>query len=210
MRSTSSVLVSTATAGLFVAAAALSVPAAQARDVNEPRSGTAFADRSGDMSLLGVGLRTRTFLKVKVYAVGLYVADAALAGPLAAHKGKTTSPAFYRDLVTGDFPKQVTMKFLRAVSTDQIRDAFRESLAGADKARLETFLGNFGDTKAGDEYVIRWTPGVGLETTVAGQSKPAIDDKPFAAAVFAIWLGDKPVQEDIKKDLVVRAEGLLK
>jgi hypothetical protein len=210
MRSTSSVLVSTAAIGVLVAAAALTAPAAQARDVNEPRSGTVFADRSGDMSLLGVGLRTRTFLKVKVYAIGLYVADAALKGPLAAHKGKTTSPAFYRDLVAGDFPKQVTMKFLRGVSADQIRDAFRESLAGADKARLETFLGYFGDTKEGEEYVIRWTPGVGLETTVAGQAKPAIDDKAFAAAVFGIWLGDKPVQEDIKKDVVARAEGLLK
>jgi len=208
MRSSPSVLVSLAAAGLLVGVAA--IPAAQARDIAEPRSGTTFADRSGDMSLLGVGLRTRTMLKVKVYAIGLYVSDAALSGPLAPHKGKTTSPAFYRDLTAGDFAKQVTMKFLRGLSADQIRDAFRDSLTGADKARTETFLGYFGDTKPGEEYVIRWTPGAGLETTVTGQPKPPIDDKAFASAVFGIWLGDKPVQEDIKKDLVARAEGLLK
>ena len=71
---------------------ALAAPAL-AQDVAEPKSGVKFAVKSGDMSLLGVGLRTKTMLKVKVYAVGLYVADSALAGPLAAHKGKANTPA---------------------------------------------------------------------------------------------------------------------
>jgi chalcone isomerase-like protein len=58
--------------------------------------------------------------------------------------------------------------------------------------------------------VIAWTPGIGLETTVAGVGKPAINDKAFDSAVFRIWLGDKPVQDDIKKDLVARGAELLK
>ena len=70
------------TAPLLVALG-LAVPAT-AQDVKEPASGVTFAPKVGEMSLLGVGLRTKTFLKVKVYAVGFYVADSALAGPLAA------------------------------------------------------------------------------------------------------------------------------
>ena len=196
----------------LIVATLLAVPSAPAaaQDVTEPRSGATFPARSGDMALLGAGLRTKTFLKVKVYAIGLYVAEAALSGPLAAHKGKTTAPAFYTDLVSGDFAKQVTLKFLRDVTTDQIRGAFRETLTGADKARTEAFVGYFGDTKTGQEYVIRWTPSVGLETTVAGQSRPPINDPAFAKAVFGIWLSEKPIQDDIKKDLVARAGGLLK
>ena len=196
----------------LAAAAACPVLAisARAEDVTEPRSGTAFAAHSGDMTLLGVGLRTKTFLKVKVYAIGLYVSDEAFSGPLAAHKGKTGTPAFYADLAAGDFAKQVTLKFLRDVTTDQIRGAFREVLTGADKARTEAFVGYFSETKSGQEYVIRWTPSVGLETTVAGQPRAPINDPAFAKAVFAIWLGEKPIQEDLKKAIVSRAGELIR
>jgi hypothetical protein len=179
-----------------------------AQEVAEPKSGVKFAAKSGDMSLLGVGLRTKTMLKVKVYAVGLYVADSALAGPLAAYKGKTDSAPFYKDLAWGDFEKQIVMKFTRDVTADQIRGAFRETLQGTSK--LETFVGYFGETKEGQEYVISWKPGGILDTKVAGASKPEINDKAFAAAVFGIWLGEKPIQEDVKKALVSRAGELIK
>ncbi|HUL76046.1 MAG TPA: chalcone isomerase family protein [Vicinamibacteria bacterium] len=187
---------------LAVAAPAL------AQEVAEPKSGVKFAAKSGDLSLLGVGLRTKTMLKVKVYAVGLYVADSALAGPLAAYKGKTDSPAFYKELVWGDFGKQIVMKFTRDVTSDQIRGAFRETLQGASK--LDLFVGYFSDTKEGQEYVITWKPGGILETKVAGLNKPEINDKAFAAAVFGIWLGDRAIQDDIKKGLVSRAGELVK
>ena len=196
----------TRTAAFFLTLA-VAAPAL-AQEVTEPKSGVKFAVKSGDMSLLGVGLRTKTMLKVKVYAVGLYVADSALAGPLAAHKGKTDSAAFYKDLVWGDFEKQIVMKFTRDVTTDQIRGAFRETLQGASKVDL--FVGYFTDTKEGQEYVITWKPGGILETKVAGLSKPAINDKAFAAAVFGIWLGEKPIQDDVKKGLASRAGELIK
>jgi hypothetical protein len=186
---------------------ALATPAL-AQEVTEPKSGVKFAAKSGDMSLLGVGLRTKTMLKVKVYAVGFYVADSALAGPLAAFKGKTDSAPFYKELVWGDFGKQIVMKFTRGVSTDQIRGAFRETLEGTSK--LNEFLGYFGDTKEGQEYVLTWKPGGVLATKVAGVDKPDIADKNFAAAVFGIWLGDKAIQADIKKGLVSRAPELIK
>jgi hypothetical protein len=194
----------------IVAATCLAASFALPEDVKEPRSGVSFAAKDGSSSLLGVGLRTRTMFNVKVYAIGLYVDDAALSGPLAAHKGKTSSPEFYRDLVRGDFPKHVVMKFTRDVSTSQIQGAFREVLPSASKARVDAFVGYFGDTKVGQEYVIRWAPGGVLETTVAGAAKPPIADKDFAAAVFGIWLGEKPIQDDIKRDLVSRAASLIK
>lgn len=183
--------------------AALGAPAA-AETVTEPRSGVAFEARLDGNTLLGVGVRTKTMLKVKVYAVGLYVSDSALAGALAQHKGKPPSPALYNDLQWGDFDKRIVMKFTRDVTAEQIRDAFRESLAGADKAPLETFLALFGNTRAGQEYVLRWLPGGTLEPTLLGEKKAPIADKKFAATVFGCWLGPKPIQEDIKQGLVAR------
>ena len=182
---------------------ALTVPSF-AEDISEPKSGVQFAAKSGDMSLLGVGLRTKTMLKVKVYAIGLYVADSALAGPLAAHKGKPTTPALFDELVSGDFEKEVRLKFVRDVTASQIQEAFRESLAGATGSRVDQFVGYFPDTKVGQEYVLHYAPGGTLDVTAAGLKKVPIADKAFASRVFAIWLGPKPIQEEIKQGLVSR------
>lgn len=198
-----------AIAAALVAVSLVALPAA-AQEVAEPGSGVRFATKRGDLSLLGVGLRTRTIFKVKVYAIGLYVADSALAGPLAAHKGALGSPAFYRDLVAGDFPKEVLLKFTRDVNQATIQEAMRDALAGADRARTETFASYFPEIKTGQECLIRWAPGGILETVMGGQPKPSIADRSFAAAVFAVWLGEKPIQEDIKKALVSRAPALIK
>ena len=165
-----------------------------------------FAAKDQDTSLLGVGLRTKTVLKVKVYSIGLYAADSAVAGPL---KGKATSPDLYRELVSGDFPKKIVMKFVRDVSTSQIRDAFRESLGNAGP-KADEWINYFGEIRSGQEIVIAWTPGTGLKTKVAGVDKPAINEKVLASAVFGIWLGEKPVQDDLKKALVSRTPELLK
>jgi hypothetical protein len=184
----------------------LLVSSSSAQEVAEPRSGTKFSTTNGDTSLLGVGLRTKTFAKVKVYAIGLYVADFAISGPL---KGKAGTPELYRELVNGDFKKIVIMKFLRDVSTSQIRDAFNESLNGVG-GRTQEWINYFTEIRSGQECVISWEPDVGLTTKVAGADKPPINDKSLGSAVFSIWLGDKPVQEDVKKDLVSRAGGLFK
>jgi hypothetical protein len=180
------------------------------QDIVEPRSGVAFAAKVGEMSAVGVGVRTRTLFKVKVYAIGLYVADSALAGLLAAREGSVGTPAFYRELLSGDLEKRIVLKFLRDVSADQVRGAFRQSLEGAEGAKIDLFVGYFGDTKVGQEYVLRWAPGGILETNVAGLDKPPIAHKRFAEAVFGIWLGEKPVQEDLRKNLVSRAGELLR
>jgi hypothetical protein len=178
--------------------------------VTEPKTGVPFATKIGDMSLLGVGLRTKTFLKFKVYALGFYVADSALAGPLSVHKGKLGTSAFYRDLVVGDFEKQFVLKLVRDLSADQIQGSFRSHLASASPTLTEQFVSYFDATKAGQECVLRWIPGGRLETTVGGVVKPPIADKAFADAVFAIWLRDRAEEDAIRKPLVSRARELIR
>jgi hypothetical protein len=196
-------------APIVALAAGLAVPAA-AQEVKEPRTGVSFPLKEGDMTLLGIGVRTKTFLKVRVYAAAFYVGDHALAGPLAVHRGRTGTPAFFRDLVSGDFPKLMVLHFVRDVSTAQIQESLREALAGADPTRREAFISYFGDTRSGEEYRLRWVAGGTLEVTVAGKGKPPIPDRAFAAAAFGAWLGDQAVQADLKRDLVSRAAEVLR
>jgi Chalcone isomerase-like len=190
-------------------AALLVIPPLTPSFVREPRSGAAFAAKLGNMSLLGVGLRTKSFLRLKVYAIGLYVADSALSGPLRAHRDQPGSAAFYRDLIAGDFEKQIVLKPLRDLSAEQIQDAFRQHLPSVDPKRVDQFVAYFPGAKTGQECTLRWAPGGVLETNVAGLAKPPIADRAFSQAVFAIWLGDKPVEDLIRRRLVSRAPELL-
>ncbi len=197
----------------LVAALALAVVAgaAHAQTWTEPRSGTAFAVSKDGMTLLGAGLRVKKILfTFKAYAVGLYVDDAALAGPLAAYRGKTGSPEFYRALQAGDFRKELVLHFLRTLSKGRIQDAMRESLAGAEPKTLDQFISYFPEVKEGEECVLRWAPGGTLESIMAGQAKPPIASKEFAERLFGLYLGPKPIQEDIKLDVVARAKDVLK
>ena len=178
---------------------------ADAQTWTEPKSGVAFPVKRDDMTLLGGGVRVKKFggfIPVKPYAIGFYVADAALAGPLASHK--TASPEFYKALHTGDFKKEVVLKFMRDLSESRVQNGMRESLAGADPKLLDQFIAYFPEVKEGQECVLRWpNPGT-LEAVMAGQAKPAIADRAFAEKVLGLYVGPAPVQPDIKAGVAAR------
>jgi hypothetical protein len=178
---------------------------ASAQSWTEPKSGVAFAVKKDDMTLVGGGLRVKKILfTFKAYAVGLYVSDAALSGPLAAYQGKPASPELYKELQTGDFKKELVLRFLRNLSQGRIQGAMRESLEGADPKVLDQFISYFPELKEGQECVLRWAPGGTLETVMAGQAKPAIANRAFAERLFGLYVGPSPLQDDIKAGLVAR------
>jgi len=192
----------------IVVTSALAAPAV-GQEFTEPKSGTKFAIKQDGMTLLGTGLRVKKILfTFKAYAIAFYVADSALSGPLAAYKGKTTSPEFYNELINGDFPKLMKLHFLRDLGESRIQGAMREALEGADKAKTDTFVSFFPEVKDGEDCTISWGPGGELLVNVAGQQKPPIPG--FGATVFGIWLREKPIQDDIKAGLVSRAAELIK
>lgn len=194
----------------FVALTAAAA-SASAQTWTEPKSGTAFEVKKDGMTLLGAGLRVKKIVfTFKAYAVAFYVDDAALAGPLAHFKGRTASPEFYQALQTGDVRKELVLKFLRTLSADRIQDAMRESLLGADQKTLDQFISYFPEVKEGEQCILRWMPGGTLESIMAGQQKPPIANRAFAERVFGLYLGPKPVQEDIKAGVVARAADVIK
>lgn len=196
-------MMTTLAAGLVMFAAASPAPA-----VVEPKTGLSFPTSRGRMSLLGVGLRTRTILKLKVYALGLYVSDSALAGPLAGHKRGPQAPPFFRDLVRGDFEKALVLTLARDLSAEQIRGTFRRHLPRADPRLREQFASYFDASRAGDTCVMEWVDGR-LETTVRGVRKPPIQSKAFADEVFAIWLGERAAGDPLRRQLVSRTPDVI-
>ena len=61
----------------------------------------------------------------------------------------------------------------------------------------------FGMAGSGGDGIV--SAGESLIAAAAAVGYHAIMTKSFAAAVFSIWLGEKPIQADIKQGLVARA-----
>ena len=197
----------------FIAVAALVAVgwagAASAQTWTEPKSGAACAVKKADLTLLGGGLRVKKMVfTFKAYAIGFYVSDAALAGPLAAYK--TASPELYKQLQTGDFKKEVVLRFMRDLSQSRIQEAMREALVGAEPKVLDQFISYFPELKEGQECVLRWAPGGTLETVMAGQAKPPIANRAFTERLFGLYVGPTPIQADIKAGVVARAAEVIK
>lgn len=179
-----------------LAAAAIALNAVAA-DV----SGVKLEDKaqleSRDLVLNGAGLRTR-FRVVKVYVIGLYLPE------------KKSDAAAVLSL---GGPKRAEIHMLRDVGADTFVDALIEGLKAnhseADYTALEPrvkeladTMAQIGEAKNGMTIALEWT---GSETRLAVNGKPAgkpIAGEDFYKALLRIWIGDKPVQDDLKKSLL--------
>ena len=177
----------------------------------EPKSGISFPVQRDSMTLLGGGLRVKKIVVTfKAYAVAFYVADDAASGPLAPFRGHPESAGLHQALQTGDFRKQVVLRFMRDLSRDRIRGAMREALEGADAKLLDQFIGYFPEVKEGQECVMRVLPGGRLEVVMAGEPRPVIADRGFAERVMGLYVGPTPLQADFKAGMVARAGDVLR
>jgi len=147
--------------------------------------------------LNGAGVRTRAIFKV--YVAGLYVpAKANSAAALLAQKG----------------PRRVAITMLRNVDADDFAGALTEGLQknhsdaqlAAFKAQIAALSASVkaaGEAKKGDVIHLEFAPDAGTRVVINGKpSGAAIPGEDFYTAVLRIWLGDKPVDSDLKKGLV--------
>ena len=145
-----------------------------------------------ELSLTGAGLRKRLFFQV--YAIGLYVQD-----PKA-------------DPLSQPGPKRVQIHMLRDVGAEQVIEALAEGLnanhSEAEAKALEprvkelgAIMAGIGEAKSGMVIGLDWT-GRQTELTVAGKPAGAIQGEDFYRALLRIWLGEHPVQDDLKRALL--------
>ncbi len=70
------------------------------------------------------------------------------------------------------------------------------------RPRIERFNALYADVRPGDRYQLSYRPGVGTELALNGKRRGVIEGADFAAALFAIWLGDEPFSESMKDQLL--------
>jgi len=150
-----------------------------------------------ELVLNGAGIRTR--FVVKVYVAGLYLAE------------KKTAAA---DAIALAGPKRVSITMLRDVGAQQFNEAlvegFRANNGAADVEKLKgsldelsAIMNALGEAKKGNVIALDFVPGTGTRVLADGapKGKPIAGDE-FYRAVLRIWLGDKPVDADLKKAML--------
>jgi long-chain acyl-CoA synthetase len=167
---------------------------AQAADVG----GVKLDDKANvggqDLVLNGAGIRTK--LMFKVYVGSLYVPAKA-----------TTAAAVY-----AKGPRRVQLNMLRDVTSDQMTEALVDGVnqsnppadAAAVKAQtdqLASVMKSIGSLKEGNVLTFDFVDGA-TKVSLNGAAKGSIPGEAFNKALMNAWLGDNPVQADLKKAML--------
>ena len=144
---------------------------------------------------MGVRIKSVAFIKVKVYVAGLYLAT------------PSKNPAA---ILAADEPRQLVMHFLyKEVEAAKLVEAWREGFANnsaaalpALKARLDKFCALWPAMKSGETATLTYIPGQGTKVTIKGKDVGIIEGKDFADAIFAVCLGPKPPNPELKQGLL--------
>jgi hypothetical protein len=150
-----------------------------------------------NLVLNGAGVRTRAIFKV--YVAGLYVPQkSGSAAALLAQKG----------------PRRIAITMLRNVDADTFSGALSEGLQknlsdaqfAGFKSQIDALNASFkaaGEAKKGDVIHLEFTPDAGTRVVVNGKPQgSAIAGEDFYNALLRIWIGDKPVDADLKKGML--------
>ena len=147
-----------------------------------------------DLLLNGAGIRTK--LMFKVYVGSLYVPAKATTAAAAYAKG----------------PRRVQLNMLRDVTADQMIEALVDGVnhsnppadAAAVKAQadqLVSVMKSIGQLKEGNVLTFDFVDGA-TKVSLNGTAKGSIPGEAFNKALMNAWLGDNPVQADLKKAML--------
>ncbi len=146
-------------------------------------------------NLNGGGIRKKLFFKL--YVGGLYLSE------------KSTDASA---IINADKPMAVKLQITSSmISSENMSEAITEGFeasTGGNTAPLKAKIDEFVNTFKKDEIVegnvfdIVYVPGKGVESYKNGKLQGTIEGMDFKKALFGIWLGSKPADEDLKKAML--------
>jgi hypothetical protein len=145
------------------------------------------------LHLAGMGLRKKLWFKV--YIASLYL---------------ETPSENAEQVISSDQVKRVQMSMLRDLERGKIVEAVQEGFqknSGPEmprlQQRLDQFVKSIPDLKAGQTIVITYAPGSGTLIKAGGGDEVTLPGKDFADALFSVWLGRQPVDDELKREMLL-------
>ncbi len=158
----------------------------------EPRA------RMDDVGLVLNGSGLRSFLFFDIYAIGLYL------------------PYRLTDveaILGKDLPHRVQITLLRDMSTergvDKLMGGLEDNNTPEELAAIETPLKQFfgvirslGQVAKGSVLYLDYLPGVGTRVSFNHRVVGTVPGSDFNRSLLKIWLGERPIQNNLKKALL--------
>ncbi|MDI5890057.1 chalcone isomerase family protein [Halomonas rhizosphaerae] len=118
---------------------------------------------------------------------------------------------FPRPAPQSDVPRRLELEYFHAIEAEEFAEATRKSVREAlDDATyaelaspLEAFNERYRDVAPGDRYALGWD-GDRLTLALNGETLFEGNDPALANALFGIWLGEDPLGEAFRDDLLGR------
>jgi hypothetical protein len=155
-------------------------------------NGTYVAENT-KLRLTGVGLLR--YWGFKAYVGALYLEEGASIDDVMSDTAKRLELEYFRSIKGKDFGPATNKSIAKNVDSKTF-----------DRLRPQIDYHNslYEDVQPGDRYSLTYVPGRGTELALNGEPKGIIEGAEFAAAVFSIWLGPKPMNDSFKKQILGR------
>ena len=148
--------------------------------------------------LNGIGIRTLTILRVRVYVAGLYLA-----------RKSTDAPA----IIASATPKVILLQFLHSASKSDIEKQYREGeqkncghgeCAPADNADFERLIAQTPSFNVGDTLTYVFTA-TGMRALANNKVFAEFNNPDLARRMLASFIGANPPSDDLKAHLLGQA-----
>lgn len=168
------------------------------RQLQSPHFPTQIGGAAGALNLNGWGMRRR--FGVDVYEVALYVQE------------RSVNPADHLSLARRN---RLAIRFARELDNEQftrvLLAALRDRVSMSETPTMVDTMLRFSEVfssvpvfKIGDEVTVTITGGGRMDFTINGDAKgfKPITEAALARGLLAIYIGDKPIDADLKRDML--------
>jgi len=181
---------------LLLLAALLTVWNVNAMEVGDVRLADSAQVGNATLLLNGAGVRVRVI--VDVYVAALYL-------------GKKMDKA--EEVLADPGVKRIALHMLYGMSSTKLLNAFKDAIEAnhseAELAALDGSLKKFyalfgaiSNINNGDVILLDYFPATGTRVTINGVERGVVEGAEVNRALLKIWLGNNPVQKDLKKELL--------
>lgn len=144
------------------------------------------------LKIQGTGL-LRYLGVFRVYAGALYLEEGSSIADVLSDKPKRLEVEYLHPIKGEDFG--ITTNKMIARNTDS------QTLKRI-RSQIDYHNSLYEDVQPGDRYSLTYIPGKGTELALNGKTKGIIKGADFATALFSMWLGEFPMNEPFKKQLL--------
>ncbi|MBI5889078.1 MAG: chalcone isomerase family protein [Nitrosomonadales bacterium] len=151
---------------------------------------------NASLQLNGAGIRTKLFFKI--YVGALYLPQ---------------KQASAETIIADEHEHRVALHIMHELSSEKLFNAFNDAIEAnhtpAELATLNAQIKQMAqifdavkEVKPGDVITLDYLPASGTQIGVNGTARGTIAGAEFNRALLKIWLGTKPVQDDLKKEML--------